>query len=522
LSVILGTAALTPPVQAQGDFVSKVNAPFQNVPKDKRSELVILPALSNMETPPAEANGIDKAVLLLPSSGGWDAAVKWAQATPQREVLKALAEVTEEEDYHIAMVFAQGYGVEEVADYPDLIANGMYTELGDPPTLATAKFGYLQKMNEMQYLSNIEATRLVHEGNFVAAIDVMFDYLYFARQLAERPMLKEKKQGMLGMRQALERIRDIVYQDQRSEKQSLGSADLRKYVERLEANKGYLGVNRIPLPRGTVIAADQVLHRVLVERGGVNDDMFAVTLARVASTDRPLRLLSESAYWEKVGRQHEGWFVTREMLAGKNPDKEIGGLLNDWIKRWELGPHDPYTKLDSDYRKHVARGPKFAALRAVLDGIEDLFPLKIALQTEVAGTRMALSIYGFYRQNNAFPPDISAIRPRYVPVVDIDPYSPAKKPLGYFVPIRDDVPRQDPRRNPQPWLIKCYPPKPYNTFEIPLRADTFVLFSVGPDGVSVNAKDATQYDPELEGDYLLWPPMLSLGRQDLLDRGQLK
>jgi hypothetical protein len=459
----------------------------------------------------------------LPTADAWQAAVQWAQAEPQKAVLKALKDVTAEEDYHVAMVFAQGYGVDAVADHPELISTNMYTDLGDPPMLATASFGFLPKMRQMYILSNIEASRQMEQGDFVGALDTLFDILYFARQMTDRPMLPEKLVGMSGIRQTLERIRDVVYQDHRAEKHHLEYKDLRRYVDRLEEQKGYVAAERIPLPYGTFDAAEQVLTRVLEEKKGVNEFAFATVMARVGSHDRPLRLLSESAYWESVRPLHEGWYASMDMLVGKDHKARNGGLRYDWEKRWNLSPHDSYNKLESDYGRYVANGPRFAVLRAVLSGIKDLYPMKTALRTELAGTRMSLAVYGYWREHNAsFPPDISAIRPAYVREVDSDPYATTRRPISFFVPIRDNIPRQDPRKDPVPWMVHCYPPKPYDSFVIPLRDDTFVLYSVGPDDTSVNAKDATQQDPELEGDYLLWPPMLSLIRQHLIDKGELK
>ena len=508
------------PLASADTFVQRVNAAFNRIPEDKRSDLILLPVLADLEAPPAEIDELAKAVMLLPTSGAWEAAVQWAQGGPQTAVLKALSRVTGDEDYHVAMVFAQGYGVEAVADHPDLIAADMFTELGDPPMLANAKFGYLEKMRHMEILANVEASRLMNEGEFVKAIDTLFDILYFSRQLADRPMLPEKRQGMEAIGRTLERIRDVVYQDQRAADHNLSYRDLRRYVERLEENKGYLGINRIRLPSGTFEAAEQVLTRVLQEKGSTNDIAFAPVMARVASQGRPLRLLSEAAYWEAVRSQHEGWYASLDMLVGRDRN---GGLVYDWQKRWSLSPHDSYVKLASDYKRHVADGPSFAVLRAVLGGVEDLFPLKTSLRAEVTGTRMSLAVYGYAREHNAsFPPAITAIRPAYVPEVDDDPYSSARRPLGYFVPIRDNIPRQDPRKDPMPWLVHCYPEKPYKSFLIPLRDDTFVMFSVGPDDTSVNAKDATQADADLEGDYLLWPPMLSLIRQNRIDTGELQ
>jgi hypothetical protein len=520
----LVVSALVAPLAARADeYVNRVNATFSKIPQDKRSDLVILPALAKMEAPPAEIDTVDKAVLLLPTSAGWDAAVAWAQGEPQKAVLAALSQITGDEDFHVAMVFAQGYGVEAVADKPDLISANLYTELGDPPTLANAQYGYLERMRQAKILANIEASRLMKDGNFVGAIDVMFDVLYFARQLADRPMLPEKKIGMENIRQALERIRDIVYLDLRGETHKLDYKVLRGYVERLDATKGYLGIDRITLPMGTLDAAEQVLTRVLIEKKGVNEATFVPVLSRVAAGDRPLRLFSEAAYWETVRPLHEGWYASMDMLVGKDYNARNGGLRYDWQKRWELSRHDSYVKLASDYKRYVATGPRFAALRAVLSDIESLYPLKTALQTEIVGTRMSLAVYGYWREHNSsFPPALSSIRPSFVPAVDNDPYASTKRPIGYFVPIRDNIPKQDPRKDPIPWSIRGFPAKPYKSFSIPLREDTFVLFSVGPDDAGVNAKDATQDDASTEGDYLLWPPMLSLIRQHLIDTGELK
>lgn len=522
LTLLLG--ALAVPVTARADeFVNRVNAAFAKIPPEKRSDLILLPPMAKMEPPPAEIDTVDKAVLLLPSSAGWDAAVAWCQGEPQKAVLAALSQITAEEDFHVAMVFAQGYGVEAVADKPELISANLFTELGDPPTLANAQFGYLEKMRQVKILAYMEASRLMKEGNFVGAIDVMFDVLYFARQLADRPMLPEKLIGMKNIGEALERIRDVVYQDLRAETHKLDYKVLRSYVERLDAEKGYIGIDRITLPMGTLDAAEQVLTRVLIEKKGVNDATFVPVLSRVAAGNRPLRLFSEAAYWESIRPLHEGWYASMDMLVGKDYNARNGGLRYDWQKRWELNPHDSYVKLPSDYKRYVANGPRFAALRAVLADMEQLYPIKTALRTEVVGTRMSLAVYGYAREHNSsFPPGLSSIRPAFVQAIDFDPYATSKRLIGYFVPIRDNIPKQDPRKDPIPWSIRCFPGKPYKSFSIPLREDTFVLFSVGPDDASTNAKDATQWDTNAEGDYLLWPPMISLIRQHLIDSGELK
>ena len=71
-------------------------------------------------------------------------------------------------------------------------------------------------------------------------------------------------------------------------------------------------------------------------------------------------------------------------------------------------------------------------------------------------------------------------------------------------------------------LASTLPPAPYPEFKRDLNDKVFVIYSVGPDGVSDKAALATQTRTGVKGDYLLFPPILSLYRQRLLEKGELK
>jgi hypothetical protein len=119
--------------------------------------------------------------------------------------------------------------------------------------------------------------------------------------------------------------------------------------------------------------------------------------------------------------------------------------------------------------------------------------------------------------------------------MDRDPFSRKSDKLGFFVPIRDfqaaldnlqvaetlrDKRVIDPNA---PHTIRVFPSMMGNTypnFEIPLRADTFVLYSAGPDGNTNGMFLATQMIEDNKGDYLLWPPVISLLRKNLQDTGK--
>ncbi len=519
LSAVLALVAPALPARAD-DFVDRVNEPFKHIPTDKRSDLIVLPLLPALGDPPAAVRTVERAMLLNDTVSSWGGVAEWAQGASQQALLKAIAQVTSEENSSVAMVFAQGYGVEAVSDHVELIATGMYTELGDPPTLAGAKIGYMPALEKAQILAHVEATRLASSGDVAGAIEEMVHWLYFSRQIAERPFLKEKRWGMDSCMRALVRIRDLAYGDIRAESHAMDYVKLHDFVHRLDPKTGYIGIERIRIPTGDIIAADQLLTQVLEKNGGTNANTFAIVMARIGSSERPLRLLSESAFWEKARAEHGGWFECRDMLLGKDGK---GGLSNDWTKRWDLDAFDPVVKRPSDYQRLVEKDKRYAVLRRTLAGIDELFPLRQALRTELAGTRISLSVYGFWLQNNhAFPPGLTSIRPYFVDPIDRDPYNSAKpaKPIEFFVPVRDTP--KDPRGGPVPYRITVYPGATYSNFEKRLQDDSFVVFSIGPDDSGSKVKEATQADPNLEGDYLLWPPVLSLLRQNLIDNGRLQ
>jgi len=518
-AVLACVLALLPVALAHADdYVDRVNAPYKSIPKAKRSDLVILPLLAKMADPPAEVRSVEVSMLLGKSSPAWSVVESWVTADPQKALIKGLADVTKDEDFRTAMVFAQPYGVEGVSDQPDLLAAELYSNLGETPTLAAVKIGYLPAIEKLELLANVEATRLLESGDAVGAVEVMFDFMYFARQMADRPFLVEKRWGMTAIRNSLARIRDLVYQDSKADKHGIKPEDIRGWVRRLDPDKGYINIQRIRLPDANIIAAEQLITLVTVKGGGPNDD-FSSILASIAAGNRPLRFLSESAYWDRVKARHGGYYDLMDIVIGKKGD---GGLRSDWARRWDLQPFDPLLRKPSEYARNVARSSRYALLKITLDGIDQLFELRRPISVELAGTRVGISIYGFSLQSNgSWPRDVTSIRPYFMDSIDTDPYNTKpRSTLEFFVPTRERPP-QGARGEEVPFDMRVYPGGKRKNFSIKLRKDTFVLYSVGPNDTNELGKDATQDDATVsEGDYVIWPPVISLTRKYLADSGQ--
>jgi hypothetical protein len=527
---LLGMAAWQGPAALGDDLVDRANAQYQGIPEDKRSDLILLPALVGLEPPPAVLMGFrlasprdsasERIAMLLPNDAeAWGEVEAWAMAPSQRAALEALQRATTDDDSGQRMAFGQPYGIEAVSNL-DLIRAGLYTELGDPPLLAAARFNLidanapgLAPLDRLVALGHVEATRLAGEGKMDEAIDVLLRLVYLGRQFAERGFVVEVDWGLRRMISGLQRVRDVAYVDFNGSK-VLGESDLIALVKRLDDQAGFMRFDRLGFPQADRYAAEQVVAQVFIERGGPNPQ-FAQTMAHLGSSQLPLRLFSEEAKWRNVASSHDNWFDTTEAL-----DR----VAKDWSSRWSLSQFD--KRMNEPFAYDSLNPQQDAVLLAVFHrDADDLFGDRQMLKAEAVGARTALGVLAYTARHRVFPPKLASIRPRYVQELEADPYNPnrangAKPPLEFFVPIRDQ--EFGPREDPRPHTINVVVLSGRN-FDIDVGSDQFILYSVGPDGAKNWVKNVREDARDLyQGDYLIWPPTISLQRQNLREVGELK
>jgi len=518
--VAVAVGALAGPASAD-EFVDRLNALFADVRESRRSDPIILAAITDLAPPP---QGVDRPrdAALQPASGAvWPQAEAWALAPSQVAVLEALDRVTEEQDIRRAMVFGQPYGLAELGSDPGqipFIAAGLYTDLGDPALLSAARHLYLDRFDQVGCLVHVEATRRLSSGDPAGAMDVLADWVSFGRQIADREFYTEKAWAFGTMILAAERIRDVAYVDFR-DAGSLTGAQATEVIARLADERGPMSLARIQLPRGDFLGAEQLIASVMTPRGRARSEIFAPTMARLASTKRPLRLFGEAARWEQISLTHVDWFGANDTLTS---------LRDDYNFRWPRSPFDrllaqPYF-VERFTSSELLRDSTAVVTRSVPD-MRGLFTSRVMLSVELIGTRDALGLVGFHAEHRSYPLDLSGIRPRFVPELEIDPFDPAvasgrKPPLGFFVPIRDTKDRFPPQGTVPPHEISVIVADAPNV-SIRLRDDQFVLFSTGPDGAASWA-DEVQNTPDAPSgrDYLLWPPVLSIVRDTLAQSGR--
>lgn len=517
LHVVLSVAAavlVAVPSPARGDEVTTLNASYQSISTSLRSDLVLLPKLAKLEAAPKAVATVRDAALIGVGVSGWDDASAWAQRQPQKDALAALRQVTQERDWRRSYAFGQPYGINGVP--VELIQAKLYTELGDPPTLGAAQFFYLPALDAMQSLVYVEATRLTADGKVAEAADVLVDFIFFARQMVDRLFAREVRWGYAAMAGGFERLRDVVYSDIRSGKPSITEAKVLEVLARLDetqTGKDFVDLGRAKFPIGDKAAAAQMAAMIYSGDGSVNQRTFATTLSKLGSTERPLRLFAEAGRWQsQAGTQ----------LSRRDFDARLTGVFDDWSRLWTLDFFDPSLDRPTAYVKETRRD-SIAALYAVVPDLGDLYEIRQVVRVEAGGTRTALGVVGAWLARREWPPVVRAIRPRFMAEVDADAFNPnrrdgAKPPMEYFIPNRTGG-----AEGAKPHTMTLVPPEGGQGFDVSLREDVFVLYSVGRDGARHNAK-RIQNTPKLaqESDYLIWPPYTALKRQYLMDQGTLK
>jgi len=517
LAAFVACILLAAPTARADEFITQANAAYRTIQPGKRSDLVLLPLVAKMDTPPAAAASFERAMLIPHGSSMWAPLETWANAPAQRAILDGLKKVTAETNPVQAYAFGQPYGADALASSADgiaLVTAGLYTELGDPPLLAAAKHLYIPALDRVSSLVHVEATRLAGAGKAAEAIDVLIDWAYFARQMADRQAFEESLWGLRTMHIALERIRDVAYVDFRYGVPTLTADQISKILDRLRAD-GYSSIDRMVFPKGPQIAANQAIAVTFRERSGPNLETFAPTMSRLATSQRPLRLFAEAARWNEIAAVHGNWFDTTDQAQK---------IFGDWASRWPLDPFDARLSLLSDYEKTSPR--RFASLLTVFPDMSVLFNERQIVRTHLVGTRCALGVIAFNYRSKDFPPRLESIRPTFVKVIEADPFNPDRArgkqpPLEYFVPIRDTFTAE--REEPKPHQMNVLPRGGDLNFQVSINKDQFILYSVGPDGAKAWAKDvAGSPDKNAVGDLLIWPPITSLLRQRQQETGQIK
>lgn len=513
---MLGVCAAGLPGAAHAqDFVDQANAAYRDIRRGAngdpglRSDLMILPVLAKMAPPPRGVESIDKAILRTPTGPLWKPASDWAAAPEQQAVLAEVRRAGVGGDFTRAPAFGQPYGVEALAQRDEdleFIADGLYTELdvGGTPMLVGAQFKYLEHIRALECLVHVEVTRLEEAGEPTAALELLVAWVNVSRQLGDRAFAEEKLFGFASMSRGVERMRDVAYTDFKGQRRLRGSPEvLASTIAALaevqdDGKEGYLNTKRFTLPRANLLAAQQAAE-MLLGPDGPRGGAFSGTMARLSAKGNPLRMFSEVARWETLAADHAGRSVTLE---------SISRVWGDFERRWKLDNlFDPIMSQRFDLMMVPLQQQMLVALTMI--PVLPVFDARTTLRVELVGTRHALALVGVYYRNGDFPNDLSGIRPTWLKDTEHDPFNPKpSEPMHYFVPGRNTpTPVHD---------INVISPR-FPNFRKGVKDGDFVLCSVGFDGERDYAREVQNTaERTFDTDYLIWPPVVSLQREEVV------
>lgn len=506
--------AVTTPGWAMGQasHVARANALYNDIPADKRSDPVLLPALAGLERPPIGVRDPADAQLAMPGTAVWREAESWAMAPAQRAGLEALRAAAEPGAFEVSLAFGLPYGTEGVS--PELIRAGVHVELGDPPLLAAADYGYLRLFDRLLSLVHVEVTRLSVAGQANEAIDLLFRLAMLGRQMTAREMIVEVDWGYRVMIDSLSRMRDAAYIDYTGPR----AADPRRLYETVQALTfdGPLALDRLTFPTADRIAAEQLIDLTYRDRGNLSPEAFVQTMARLDSGRRPLRRFAAAGRWsEAAGQQVDGPTIRRS----------LGEIHDAWTRFWQL----PATAaalsqpLPLDEYENGRYAAVVSALRRFdLGGVaiepESIFDDRGAINLARVATRQALALVCHTYAVGTPPTFLTVVRPRWISEIEFDPFD-APDRVGNVDTFVYRVPQADPRRvgepgQPPPHEMEVFTRGGEN-FRVRLFNTDFLLYSAGANGADDGGTRVSEDAGSEFGDYLIWPPVLGLHRRFL-------
>ncbi|MEC9374379.1 MAG: hypothetical protein VYC34_11075 [Planctomycetota bacterium] len=440
----LAQSAPEPPADAAA-AIRQINNLLPSVAPGRRAEDILLPALAEMESPPGALSDQFAAAFMTPSHPAWSAVTRWTLAAPQQAALEALKTITPSRG---DFVFAMPYG--DAAD-SRWIEAGLSVDFGEQQLLVAANHLHLDAFNRLALLVHAESTRLADAGQLEDGVRLQLHLARFTRMIADREFFIEKIWAMRAMNLAFERMRDLVF----LYPEGMSDDQIRDFIRELDDRD--FAFDRIRMPQADRVAALQLVRETIDPRGSVNASKFAPTMARLASSERPLQLFGQAGRWGRMAENHANWYDTLD---------RIQAVVKDYELRWGLDPHDRLIS-DRTERDRLDRARHALVLEAI-PAYDALFEQRLIARTEIAGTRLSLGVVGFKRLNRQWPPTLFAIRggsKGFVREIDADPFDPSAAkaaaegrsgvtpgPFLYFVPVRDF--RVSDRVDPEPFEMR--------------------------------------------------------------------
>ena len=419
-------------------------------------------------TPPPVPIGPDGIIYhnVHPGMSNWDQISGWAESNPG--MAKAIIEA------ETKTLFGLPYGKKNLPSR--YVEAGLYAEIGKDGALHSHDIAYLRALEAITTYGTVESYRLFEAGQIQEAIDLAIAVTFVARQCCDREMMSEVFYSIPLTSWLLENLRDMMwlYQDKISPDQFAMIS--RQKLPFLRPDR-----NRLLMPEGDKIVAEELLKTVFTEQGQPDEDRFAESFAVIQASEKPLTRMGAAQRWRLIAPLHDSL---------EDSVDRLNLIYDDWYRRWWVQEYDRILNFDTQFER--TNEVRYAAVVFAMQDMEDLFDYRKELMASVYGTSIAAGLAGYDRQRGAPPNDIEQAYATLMRKRDNrDPFEVNFEPFKYRVLDAD-----------------LTVDTPDGRLRIP--RGTGLLYSRGH-----NLDDDRGADHSRDGgsgDMILWPPMRVLAR----------
>lgn len=472
---ILGGVAASAAAQLEAPslkLLDRLNQPWQRVSESNKSWKAILTAVLDVTPAPFEIGPRFDFTAIWPGMEGWPAVAAWAEKN------EALGKVLIEQQQKV--VFGMPYGEQRV-DAP-FRARGYVATIDIDGQDKRMTYGYLQAMSVMNAYAIAEMYRLAEAGKFDEAFALGIAHLRILRQLADQPMLEETLFAYNALSDAFSVHRDVMwtYLDRipAALLTRLGTKDY-PFLRPADNEK----LRRLEMPEGDRLVAEALLEQCFDANGQPEGALLVEVFADIQSRDAPLTRFGAARRWMLIADVHGSLDASR---------KKLNDVYDDWWRRWRMKPYEPIMALPTELSR--TNPVRYAAVALSVRDIEQAFAARRRLVAEFAGTVVSAGLAAYRRSFGNWPDDREKAYTQFFPKrFDADPYD---RSYGRFL-----------------YRFLGAERRPVDTVWGRVFVEGCVLYARnmdhGDDGFRTHDAGG------LSGDFVLWPPLRALARQQL-------
>jgi hypothetical protein len=244
---------------------------------------------------------------------------------------------------------------------------------------------------------------------------------------------------------------------------------------------------------GDQIIAEALLEELFTTLGDADSAKFREILTDIQVKEEPLTRFGAARFWESMAYIHSGHDASVERLEK---------IYDDWWRRWRLRAFHQPLGIDSELEK--TNPVRYAAVRLIVQDIQELFYQRDVLWTQINGTAVSAALCGYKNHYGTYPKSLKMLYAQFLHrTSNLDRFNELEKrrdsdwslfnaPVGHFHYRRiDKKTALDTENSDRLWIDE----------------GSCILYSVAVDNEDNRGNSEST-------DLILWPPIKVLERNE--------